>query len=56
MRPHATRHPLEVGLLGRICEGKGHYLVVEAAQRLKALNSADFHFRFIGDAATEGER
>jgi glycosyltransferase involved in cell wall biosynthesis len=56
MRPHATRHPIEVGLLGRICEGKGHYLVVEAAQRLKALDSADFHFRFIGDAADEAER
>ncbi len=27
---------LQVGLLGRICESKGHYLVVEAARKLKA--------------------
>src|ERR1035437_2733084 len=27
---------LDVGLLGRICETKGHYLVIEAARRMKA--------------------
>lgn len=48
--------PLEVGLLGRICESKGHYLVVEAARRLKMANSTDYHFRFIGDAPTVPER
>ena len=56
MHPQAKNRPLEVGLLGRICESKGHYLVVEAARRLKASNSADFHFRFIGDADDEAER
>jgi glycosyltransferase involved in cell wall biosynthesis len=56
MRPHATRRPLEVGLLGRICESKGHYLVAEAARRLKAVGPDDIHFRFIGDATTERER
>lgn len=48
--------PLEVGLLGRICESKGHYLLVEVARRLKAANCSDFHFRFIGDAATSAGR
>jgi glycosyltransferase involved in cell wall biosynthesis len=56
MHPQTKNRRLEVGLLGRICESKGHYLIVEAARRLKASNSAEFHFRFIGDADNEAER
>jgi glycosyltransferase involved in cell wall biosynthesis len=55
-RPAAPRRPLEIGLLGRICESKGHYLIVEVARQLKQANSTAYHFRFIGDAATPMER
>ncbi len=50
--------PMEVGLLGRICEAKGHYLVVEAARLLREGGSRRIHFRFIGDALQpeEGQR
>jgi glycosyltransferase involved in cell wall biosynthesis len=41
--------------LGRICELKGHYFVIEAARRLKTQGSSEFRFRFIGEAATPAE-
>lgn len=46
---------LEVTVLGRVCEGKGHYFIVEAARLLKQANLRRFHFRFVGDAATPAE-
>jgi len=55
-RRRVVRQPLEAGLLGRICESKGHYLLIEVARRLKEANSTDYHFRFIGDAPTVAER
>ena len=42
-------------MLGRVCEGKGHYFIVEAARLLKQANLRRFHFRFVGDAATPAE-
>lgn len=51
----SPQHPLQIGLLGRICENKGHYLLLEIARRLKQANSCAFHFRFIGDAASAAE-
>jgi glycosyltransferase involved in cell wall biosynthesis len=41
-----------------MCEGKGHYLVIEAARLLQKTGQHGFHFRFIGDAASpeEGRR
>jgi glycosyltransferase involved in cell wall biosynthesis len=55
-RAKHRRRALEIGLLGRICQSKGHYLLVEVAHQLKRMNSTEFHFRFIGDAATASER
>ena len=55
-RRRGDRQPLEVGLLGRISESKGHYLVLEAARRLKEASSTAYHFRFIGDAPAVTER
>lgn len=52
----APQRPLQIGLLGRICETKGHYLLVEVARRLKEASTSAYHFRFIGDAATVAER
>ncbi len=47
---------LVVGLLGRICESKGHHLVIEAIRRMKATGTAPMRFRFVGDAPTVEER
>jgi len=49
------KRPLEVGLLGRMCESKGHYFVIEAVGVLKKASQRGFHFRFIGDAASSEE-
>ena len=48
----------QIGLLGRICEGKGHFFIAEVARLLKASGSRQFHFRFIGspDNPAEGQR
>jgi glycosyltransferase involved in cell wall biosynthesis len=56
---HRTRTPSEpivVGLLGRVCRGKGHDLVVEAAGRLRRLGVNRFRFRFIGNATEPEEQ
>ena len=47
---------LQVGLLGRICESKGHYFVIKAACKLKAQARIPIHFRFVGEAPTAEER
>ncbi|MFA5190449.1 MAG: glycosyltransferase [Verrucomicrobiia bacterium] len=55
----ATRmpsQPVVVGLLGRICRGKGHDLIVEAAGRLKQSGVNRFRFRFIGHATEPEEQ
>jgi glycosyltransferase involved in cell wall biosynthesis len=46
---------LEAGLLGRICQSKGHDLVVQAAQHLRHDQGVSWHFRFIGDAINGAE-
>jgi glycosyltransferase involved in cell wall biosynthesis len=51
-----TPSRVAVGLLGRICESKGHYLVIEVARRMKAAGLPPIHFRFVGEAPTGEER
>jgi glycosyltransferase involved in cell wall biosynthesis len=58
---HKPRHEtesFEIGLLGRICESKGHYLMVSAAKLVRARTPKRLHIRFIGSApsATEQRR
>ncbi len=48
--------PITVGLLGRVCRGKGHDLIVEAAGRLRQSGVNRFHFRFIGHATEPEEQ
>lgn len=48
--------PIIVGLLGRVCRGKGHDLVIEAAGCLKRLGVNRFRFRFIGNATDPKEQ
>ena len=50
-----AHQPFTVGLIGRICESKGHYLIVEAASQLRRLGDFEFRFRFIGDAPSREE-
>jgi glycosyltransferase involved in cell wall biosynthesis len=51
-----TSGQLRVGLLGRICEQKGHNLVIQAAEKLQKDRSSKYRFCFIGETATERER
>jgi len=55
---YQSNGPFEVGLLGRICENKGHFFVIEAVRLLKQSSLHQFHFRFIGspDDPKEGIR
>lgn len=55
-RTRAPSEPIVVGLLGRVCRGKGHDLVVEAAGHLRRLGANRFHFRFIGNATEPEEQ
>lgn len=55
-RIRTSLEPIVVGLLGRVCRGKGHDLVVETAGRLRRLGVNRFRFRFIGNATEPEEQ
>jgi len=50
--PPASRSPWRVGILGRISETKGHYLLIKAARILVDRGDTDIRFVVIGEGLT----